>query len=561
MRDGTVLRTDVFRPAEQERTLPVILMRMPYGKSQAQTQVYGHPITYAQTGYIVAVQDTRGRGRSDGDFYPFLNEMDDGYDTVEWAAQLEGSSGRVGMYGFSYAGATQLFAAVTAPPHLTCIAPATTGGNCYEGWIYRGGALSLAFAVSWGLKLSFQDALKKGDMKRARALKEAQGSPGRYFDHLPPSSISLLNEDDCPYFQDWLSHPTYDSYWQRWSIESLYDRVQVPTLHIGGWYDFFKDGTISNFIGIRNAGNVHPDRNHLLMGPWYHMPWPSILNGHDFGPDAKNDIDRIQLRWFDRWLKDIVIQEPTENDPSEVRVFTMGRNRWESYSDWPPRDASEMIMYLNGHGPANSLDGAGTLTNEAPVDETQDIFTYDPWSPVQSVGGHSCCVPGLTPMGPKDQRPVESHPQVLVYDSAALSEEVVVAGPVTARLWVATSAVDTDFVAKLVDVWPDGQAINICEGILRMSYRDGYERPSLLEPWRVYEVEVDLGHTCNVFLPAHRIRLEVTSSCYPHWDRNLNTGVHGEIEEDADVQLATQIVFRGPDRPSLLMLPVREVDT
>lgn len=550
MRDGTILRADVYRPDGGAR-LPVLLMRVPYGKSKAQSQVYAHPIWYAERGYMVVIQDTRGRGRSDGAFYPFLNEMEDGYDTVEWAAELPDANGRVGMYGFSYVGATQLLAAVTRPPHLSCIAPAMTGSQYYDGWVYRGGALSLAFVVSWALRLAADDAVKHRELDRARVLKEAQADPGRYFGYLPVSDIPILDEDACPYFQDWLRHPTYDDYWKRWSIDADYDRIDVPTLHVGGWYDMFKDGTVKNFAGLRDAGQLDARRNRLVIGPWYHMPWTSSLDGEDFGAAAASDVDQLQLDWFDEWLKGEA-EKSVESRP--VKIFVMGKNTWREYTDWPPPGVREMQMYLDGTGRANSLDGSGRLSLRAPVEESYDMYVYDPATPVLSVGGHSCCIPNHTPMGPKDQRLVELQSQVLVYDSEPLPSELLVSGSVRVRLYVASSAIDTDFVAKLVDVRPDGKSLNVCEGILRMSFRDGFEKPKPIRPWEIYNIEIDLGNICNAFLPNHRIRLEITSSCFPQWDRNFNTAGQRMLQGPPRMKTATQLIFRGRERASSLFL-------
>lgn len=552
MRDGTILRADVYRPDRPGR-FPVLLMRVPYGKSKAQSQVYAPPVWYAERGFMVVIQDTRGRGLSDGTFYPFLHEMKDGYDTVEWAAGLPNADGRVAMYGFSYAGATQLLAAVTRPPHLVCIAPGMTASQYYEGWTYRGGVLSLAFVVSWALRLAADDALKRGDRERARELKEAQLNPESYFRYSPVSDIPILDEDACPYFQDWLKHPVYDDYWKRWSIDALYDRIAVPTLHIAGWYDMFRDGTIANFTGLRDVGRVRNGSNRLVVGPWYHMPWMSSLNGEDFGAAAASDVDRLQVEWLESCLKHGVDETDETSDTDEVlpvSVFVMGRNTWVRYRDWPPPESGEITMYLDATGRANSLDGGGTLSDGRPVEGTYDSYIYDPATPVLSLGGHSCCAPTQAPMGPKDQRAAELQTQVLVYDSEPLSVELLVSGRVRAHLYVASSAEDTDFVGKLVDVRPDGRALNVCEGILRMKFRDGTAEPRPIQPWRIYEIEIDLGHTCIAFLRDHRIRFEVTSSCFPQWERNFNR------VDEGPPQAATQLVFRGGEWPSRLTLPV-----
>lgn len=558
MRDGTRLFADIYRP-ETEGEYPVLLMRQPYDKTMAMTFAYSHPSWYARVGYIVVSQDVRGRWSSKGEFYPFRHEFEDGYDTVEWASRLPGSNGRVGMYGFSYGGLTQLFAAIARPPHLTCITPGFTGSQLFEGWSYNGGAFALAFNLSWTLYLAVDTAWRNGRSDLGQEIAEAfRNANARCFWRLPVCDPSIADlKDIAPYFFDWIDHPTYDDYWRQWSIEEQYDRIAVPGLHYGGWYDSFRDGVLKNFVGISRDGADEITRRSqkLVMGPWYHTPWASSFGALDFGENARNLIDDIQLKWFDYWLKGV---ENGIMDEPRVRFFSMGGNRWKEGSSWPPVRMKPVAYYLHSGGRANSLQGDGFLDGESPGDEPSDVYVYDPRSPSPSCGGQSCCIPDVAPMGPRDQRTVESSNQVLVFTSRTLPAGLDIAGPVTTDLFIASTALDTDFTAKLVDVHPDGRAINVTGGILRAKHRNSQELQELLEPDEIYRIQIRAGSTAHTFLPGHAMRLEVSSSDFPCWDRNTNTGNSPEKDNMTDIRVATNQVFHDGAHRSVLMLPVVE---
>ncbi len=554
MRDGAVLYADVYVPAG-DGPFPVVLMRTPYDRTQAHTNTFAHPSWYARRGYIVVIQDVRGRWTSEGEWYPFLHEAEDGYDTVEWAARLPKSNGRVGMYGFSYDGATQLLAAVMAPPHLTCIVPCMTASEYYDGWTYRGGALHLAFTESWAVSLA-QDAARRRGLRRLEADLMASFHPtGLAFGSLPLKEYDLLRREEiAPWFFDWLAHPTQDAYWERWSIARRHASVRVPALHVAGWYDIFLDGSIRNFLGLQ-ADAAEPrarEGQRFLVGPWHHVPWASIVSGWDFGEEARNCINQAAVRWFDYWLRDV---ENGVADEPPGRIFVMGENRWRDEREWPPRRARMVEFYLHSRGAANSLSGDGWLDRTAGGQEDPDVFVYDPRVPVISLGGRSCCRYTVSPMGPADQRPVEITNAVLVYTTEPLPRDVEVTGNVTAVLFAATSARDTDWTVKLVDVYPDGRAINVADGILRGRYRESLSNPAPLDPGRVYEYRIDLGATSNLFKAGHRIRVEVSSSNFPCYDRNLNTGNGLGDEWISDCVVATQMVFHDAARPSRVLLP------
>jgi putative CocE/NonD family hydrolase len=554
MRDGVTLFADVYRPAAGG-PFPVILMRLPYDKQQAENVTYHHPAWYASHGYMVVVQDTRGRWRSHGEFYPFANERDDGRDSVEWAASLPGSSGRVGMYGFSYVGATQLQAALARPAGLATICPGMTGSQYYDGWAYDGGAFALAFNASWAAHLAMDTARKLGDDARTQQLQAAFLGAPTWYGHLPlkehpPLAASGL----APYYFDWLAHPTDDDYWRRWSVEADYSRIDVPALHVGGWYDVFLGGTVKNFTGLRRLAGSERSRaaQKLVVGPWYHLPWSRVTGAVDFGAEAGNVVDQWQLRWFDQFLRD----RDTGVLDAPVTLFLMGANRWVDERSWPPEGVELCDYHLHSRGTANSAGGDGRLDPEPPGEEPPDVYTYDPLLPVPSAGGHSCCFPIIAPMGPADQGAVEGLNSVLVYTSQPLERDLTVVGPITATLFAASSAPDTDFTVKLCDVSPEGRSVNLQEGIVRARYRDSLTNPTLLQPDQVYEYRIELGPTANVFRAGHRIRIQVSSSDFPQWDRNLNTGGPLGEEGAARARVATQLVLHDQRHPSRVTLPV-----
>jgi putative CocE/NonD family hydrolase len=556
MRDGTVMYADVYRPSRGDGPWPVILLRQPYDKAQALTISYAHPSWYASQGYLVVSQDTRGRWKSEGEFSPFRHEMEDGYDTVEWAAGLPGSSGNVGMYGFSFGGMTQLYAAAARPPHLACICPGFCNPQMYEGWAYNGGAFALAFNLSWALYLA-ADTARRRDLPQFEAnIWKALASMHDWWNWLPMDTFPLLRAHDlAPYFFDWLEHPAYDAYWQRWSLERHYPLISVPALHIGGWYDIFRDGTLQLFEGIskKSSSPIARENQKLVMGPWCHTPWSQVMGACDLGAAAGNRIDALQLRWFDHWLKSEengIMEEP------RVEYFVIGENSWRKGPGWLPEGVWSMPLYLRSGGMANSLSGDGRLSDELPGEEEPDVYVYDPRAPMPTLGGQSCCLSGISPMGPADQRFVESFNQVLIYSGSPLEEPLTVAGRVETILWAATDVPDTDFTVKMVDVYPDGRAINLTSGILRAQFRESLEHPSLLTPGDVYRFRINTGSTAATFKAGHRVRVEVSSSNFPHWDRNTNSGNNPLKDTYSDIRTATQQVFHDRDRPSHVVLPV-----
>ena len=511
------------------------------------------------------IQDIRGRYSSEGDFYCFRNEVNDGYDTVEWAASQPWSSGKVGMYGASYVGATQWLSAVSRPPHLTAIVPNVTASNYHEGWTYQGGAFELGFNVSWTLgQLTLANFKNLSSVKnvpedRKQMLDEAVDSMEDAFRDSPLKEFPHLKGGLADYFYDWVAHPDYDDYWKEMSIEEHHSRIAVPSLNIGGWYDIFLGGTIRKHLGMRDKGGSEDARRgqKLLIGPWQHASrGTSVVGSHNFGLAADAlalDLDGIHFKWFDYWLKgenNGLLDEPP------VRIFVMGDNAWRDEQEWPLARARPTDYYFHseGQGQANSLNGNGTLSTVLPGGEPADVVLYNPANPTPTRGGPICCNAYFAANGAFEQGEIEARDDVLVYTSPPLEREVEVTGPVTVTLWAATSATDTDFTAKLVDVCPDGCARNLTDGIIRARYRDSMASPTLVEPGKAYCYTIDLWATSNVFKPGHRIRVEISSSNFPRFDRNTNTG--NTIAEDTEFKPALQTVLHNEQHPSHIVLPI-----
>ncbi len=552
MRDGTVLRADVYRP-RRPGPHPVLVLRTPYNKVGAQSGVFGHPAWYARHGYIVAVQDTRGRFASDGTFEPYRHEAEDGFDTIAWAAELSGSTGRVGTYGFSYAGANQLLTAILEPPALACAAVGCAGGDFFDGWTYRGGALQLAFIISWTLQaLAGPDAARRGDrkaMERIRALAADMHSA-----YQRPLKNWLAADELPAYAQRWIRSDRLDEDWRSLIPQPGLAAVRTPCLHLGGWYDIFLGGTLKAFATISDAlGADGPGSQFLAVGPWQHIPWSRLNGSLDHGEEGDNRAAEFQLAWFNHWLK----QGPPGPGEQRVRYFLMGADRWEAAVTWPPKDCAPVDLYLRSSGLAGLRLTDGALSAELPGKEAPDIFVFDPGEPVPSVGGASCCRPDIAPVGAFDQRRVESRPDVLVYTTPALLQPCDAIGPVSVTLHAATDALDTDWTAKLVDVHPDGAAINVCDGILRARYRDSLEAPSPLRPGEVVAYTIDLGATALRFQPGHAIRLEISSSNFPAYDVNSNLGEGSHLIDPFDAVAATQMVMHSEEHASRLTLSVR----
>jgi len=543
MRDGVVLRTDVYRPRGDGR-YPGLLLRVPYNKTVAQSYVFAHPIWYARHGFVVAVQDTRGRYRSGGSFYPLRHESDDATDTLAWLeAHPSVVQGRIGMYGFSYPGKAQLLLAARHRAPLGAIAPGFCASGMYPA-AFTNGAFNVAMMVSWSLQLALDEARWKGDRRACGILTEALGSPARQYATLPLTELAPLRDTGLStFFFDMLDHPGRDAFWRDLEVNDRdFEAVAVPALHFGGWYDTFVAETIRTFERLSGRGDQF-----LLIGPWLHLPWSQWVGQVDFGEAARSEIDDIQLRWFTHWL---ARGGRGELDLPRVRIFVMGKNEWRSEREWPLSRARTMRFFLHSRGRANSLNGDGTLSTMAPGDEPADVFVHNPLDPVPSLGGHSCCFADQAPMGPCDQRAVEARNDVLVYTSGVLEAPMEITGHIGIRLFVASSAPTTDFTAKLVDVHPDGRAMNLCESIFRINQHTS--PGNALRDGDIRELSFEVGVTSNWFAPGHRVRIEVSSSNFPMFDRNLNSP---SATDELSAVIATQRVFHTAACPSAIVLP------
>jgi uncharacterized protein len=549
MRDGVILRADIYRP-QAEGKFPVLLQRTPYDRRN-------WPVSFgwkgAQRGYVVIIQDVRGRYASEGEFYTFVNEPNDGYDTVEWAAALPYSNGKVGMFGGSYVGATQMLAAIAHPPHLAGICPNVTSSNYHASWTYQGGAFEQWFDESWTSQLA-QNTLSRRVAKDTNAANGMWKLPLTTYPPLPVHETDGSSANSlAPYFLDWLAHPSYDEYWKKISIEEHFGDIIVPALHVAAWYDIFLGGSLRNYEGIKAHGGSDAARagQRLLVVIGGHSGSGRKIGDVDFGEAAPYDDDATILGWYDFLFKG------AQNDFASgkpVKIFVMGANQWREEEHWPPARARTTKYFLHSSGKANSLRGNGTLTTVTPGKETEDQYVYDPMKPVPTVGGPLCCDAQHWPPGPRDQRGGEAREDVLVYSTPPLPADLEVTGPVSLELYAKSSAADTDFTAKLVDVWPDGFAQNLTEGILRAKYRDSAEAPTLITPGQVYKLSIDLWATSNVFKKGHVLRLEVSSSNFPRFDRNLNTGETRYGVGEVGAISATNAIYHDGEHPSALLL-------
>src|ERR1044071_3207671 len=487
MRDTVTLAADVYRPVSDEK-FPVLLERTPYNRADEAAMAN----ELASHGYIVVLQDTRGRYESGGDFYPFRDESADGYDTVEWAAALSGSNGRVGMFGGSYVGATQMLAAMAVPPHLVAIFPYVTASEYYDGWTYQSGALMQWFSSSWSSILAI-DTVR-------REVEKTQ-SPKEWIKELPLANYPILQTPQpsslTPYFRDWLTHERDDAYWQQWRVSDHYPQMTVMGLHGGGWHDLFLKGSIKNFTGLQQQAATAEARagQRLIVGPWAHAGTSPAGKIGDvvFGKDAVLNMTATALKWFDYSLKGIK-NEYSSGAP--VRLFIMGDNVWRDEQEFPLARTRYTKYYLHSTKGANSVSGDGVLSVTLPAAETKDEFDYDPQNPVPTISGRLCCGQGIPP-GPADQRPNESRPDVLVFSTPPLAEDTEVTGFITVDLYASTSAVDTDFTALLVDVDGRGYARFLSDGIVRARYRETTKQVAEVTPGKIYKYTIDLWASAN----------------------------------------------------------------
>ena len=551
--DGITLRADVYRPSDGRH--PVLLTRTPYGKGLIPGLLMTpNPVRLAQAGFAVVIQDVRGRYASEGDHTPF-DEGADGAEAVQWASTQPWSNGRVGMFGSSYQGASQMQAGARAPAALAVIAPFQASSNYGEGRSFRGGAFELAGLASvamWNQGAgALQRAGHRGQALRDRfaALRRALSDMRNFLSTTPYENLrgTILGEAAPKLFEWWEHDDKDDAYWHELSLEHRYGRFTTPALHVTSWYDAMHVGTLRNYEGLRREATTEEAREGqaLIVGPWGHYPPKTSLmslariGDMDFSLDSIQDLESLQLSWFRRWLQD---DETAWKNRSRVRLFVMGRNAWRDEEDWPLARAVVEPFYLRG--------GAddGRILREEGGDEAVDAFTFDPRNPVPTRGGAHMLLESVFPQGPLDQADLEGREDVLVYRGDVLDSELEVTGWLRAQLWVRSSAPSTDFTVKLVDQWPEGRSFNICDGIRRVRIAD----QRLENGW--YEVIVELGATSMAFLPGHRLCVHVSSSNVPRFDLNPNTG---ETPRTATERVpAHQEICVGGPNASRLLLPV-----
>jgi putative CocE/NonD family hydrolase len=533
MRDGVALSADVTRPTAEGR-FPVILARTPYNKASGGKDRVELVRYFASRGYVFVAMDVRGRGDSDGEWSPYRNDGRDGYDAIEWCAAQPWSNGKVGTIGGSYNGKTQWLTAILQPPHLTAMIAMTSPSDPFVEFPT---GVPIPLDISWyhytaGHVVQNEDAVDWPTL----------------FEHLPLVTMDDAMGRPTAVWKDQFEHARLDSWWDPERYQNQYDRIRVPVLHISGWYDDEQIGTPLNYAGVSAKGSPEARKaQRLLMGPWPHaLNSGTKLGEVEFGPTAKIDINAVWLRFFDRWLKGI--DNGLDKEPP-VRIFVMGENAWREESEWPLARTRYTKYYLHG-GRANSIFGDGSLSTKEPAAEKADTYTHDAARPVPFITDPSFAQVG----GPDDYRSVERRDDVLVFSTEPLSADTEVCGPVKARLWASTSGRDADFMAKLLDVWPDGFAQRLADGMVRARFREGMDKQVAVEPGRVYPLDVDVWNTCQLFKSGHRIRLEVASSGFPKYDRNPATGE--PLGKTTRLEKSEQKVFHDREHPSHVVLPI-----
>jgi putative CocE/NonD family hydrolase len=541
MRDGVELSANIFLP-KTEGKYPVILIRSPYGKGN---EKYGDGLFYAGRGYVVVSQDCRGKGSSQGEWEPFANERNDGADTQKWLLEQPWCNGSIGTAGGSYVGFTQWISAPNAGDHLKAMFPVVPLVDTYGDGVYIDGALNLALMMGWGSMV----AIKPGEQVTLFTWKEQDWN--KAFRTLPLNEWDRVLGRKVQYLRDWVAHPHFDDYWAARGVRNQWQDITVPICAVGGWYDIFSRSVFEHINAVRKMSSSQDARKHqhLLMGPWGHgISQDGKVGDLNFGKESVINLRELQTKWFDYWLKGD--NAGVDTWPA-FRIFIMGRNQWRDEKQWPLERTEYTPYYFHSDGAANTAEGDGKLTTAKPEQQSSDEFVYDPNDPVPTAGG--CNLVGC-PAGPRDQSEVEKRNDVLVFSSEALKTELEVTGPVKVILYAASTAKDTDFTAKILDVHPDGRPFNLCDGILRASYRDSKSLPSLIQPGKVYRYEIDLWVTSNAFLPGHKIRVEISSSNFPRFNRNLNTGE--PFGTGTEFIKATQTIYHDKERPSHVLLPV-----
>jgi putative CocE/NonD family hydrolase len=535
MSDGTMLRSDHYYPAGGGKH-PTLLMRQPYGRDIASTVVYAHPVWFARRGYNVVIQDVRGRGGSEGEFYPFRHEGRDGAETIAWLRTRPECNGRIGMYGFSYQGMTQLLAAAEQPEGLQCIAPAMTAADLYRGWFYHGGTLRLGSSLGWGLQMLKEDAVRLGLHDARAKLQAAWTNLPAQAQWMPYAEHPAITDEALPsYVRDWFAHDVPGEYWSTMDISERAEKIAVPALHVSGWYDTYLEGSVAGFELLREHSPAR-EQQYLMAGPWVHIPWGDRIGEMRLGDAAMLDTDVLLLRWFDHWLKDA---GRFANEP-RVRHFALGANRWCDAEDCC--GSAVRALYLHSGGHSESRKGDGVLSDEKAQAEPPDVFVYDPEVPVGS------------PAGGVDQAAIEIGNNVLVYTGEPLAEAMHVFGRPEVAVYAKTSATHADLTAKLVRVLPGGRAEFCCIGIARSSAIFAEYKADAVHRW-----EFALEPTSTVFAAGERVRLEIAGGAFPLYDRNPSNATRPSAMSPWNWGRSTHMVYHDAEHASALMLPVTEV--
>lgn len=561
-RDGIRLDADVYYPASDEM-FSVLLMRQPYGRAIASTVVYAHPIWYAAHGYIVVIQDVRGRGSSEGEFSLFAHEIADGEDTVNWAAALPQSSGQVGMYGFSYQGMTQLYAAINRPAALKTLCPSMIGYDLYQDWAYEGGAFCYQLNLGWAIQLAAETARREGDEDAYRTLYAASRNPP-ISDPVDVRCGILKHFAANSHYYDWLAHPEPDEYWQNLSPCTYLQAVDLPMLHIGGWFDTYLRGTLRLYeaMAARSAFSQH-----LIVGPWGHLPWGRKVGSVDYGTAANTPIDRLQIRWFDHWLKDI---HTGLLDEASVCLFEMGSNEWRHFEQFPTQSSQPYRIITTGLAAMDQREGklerilnqiVETVENvtvsvfsqitETPSSGSQcstpDTFVHDPWRPVPSQGGHAAF-----PAGAFDRSSIDCRSDVLTYTTAPLTEDLHLVGKITVELYCTVDAPSFDLCAVLSEVKPNGSVYNITQGYQRFSLPHVSTSPS--------PHSLTLQPTCICIPATSALRLSISAACFPAYAVNSGAGTPPAQSHLIDAKVITVSVYGDSKFPSQIYLPIHSPD-
>jgi putative CocE/NonD family hydrolase len=540
-RDGVRLDADIYRP-EIKENLPVLLMRQPYGREIASTVVYAHPSWYAECGYMVVIQDVRGRGTSEGQFDLFTYEIEDGLDTIEWVARLPGSNGKVGMYGFSYQGMTQLYAAIHRPAVLKVLAPAMVAYDLYADWAYENGAFCLQANLGWAIQLAAETARLRGDEAAYRQLYEASRNLPLN-DKIPANPAILQDLAPDSFYHTWLNNHQPGKYWEERSPKYLLENVDLPMLHIGGWFDPYLRGTL-NLYRAMVAKSEYPQ--HLIIGPWGHLPWGRKLGAIDYGMEAQNPIDEIQVAWFDYFLKD---EDNGIKEEASVCLWEMGSNRWRYFDKFP--DTETKIYYLASDGLAGMREDSGMLWEYEAADgleeeeETDcatdftnytDRLVHDPWRPVPALGGHAAF-----PSGSFDRSSLDCRSDILTYTSAPVEDDLHLVGEIKVIIYCEANRPSFDLCAVLSTVTEEGKVFNFAQGYLRV---DDATMP----------ITITLQATCIRITSEQRLRLSLSAACFPAYPVNPGNGKLPHEASLMEMEIITLAVHSGGDYPSQIQL-------